>query len=88
VEHDLPEEISYLLGFGRARQALNALADWPSHALDTFIGVVHRNNDKLSIGKRKSHFQWMSDDEVSRFERIVAQSFDPNFTNRPSIGDS
>jgi Fic/DOC family len=81
VEHDLPEEISYLLGFGRARQALNALADWPSHTLDTFIRVVHQNNDKLSISKRKSHFQWMSDDEVSRFERIVAQSFDPNFAN-------
>jgi Fic/DOC family len=78
VEHDLDDEISYLLGFDRARQALNSLADWPSHTLETFVHVVHRNNDKLSVNKRKSHFQWMSDDEVERFERIVAQSFDPN----------
>lgn len=77
VEHDLDEEISYLLGFDRARQALNSLADWPSHALETFIRVVHQNNDKLSVNKRKSRFPWMSDEEVGRFERIVAQSFEP-----------
>jgi hypothetical protein len=79
VEHDLPEEVSFLVGFDRARQALNALADWPSHTLETFIHVVHQNNDQLSINKRKSHFEWLRDDEVARFERIVAQSFDPNF---------
>lgn len=77
VEHDLDEEISFLLGFDRARQALNDLADWPAHALDLFVRVVHQNSDKLSLTKRKSHFDWMTDDEVARFEQIVAQSFRP-----------
>jgi hypothetical protein len=81
VVHDLPEEISFLLGFDRARQALNTLADWPSHTLETFIRVVHQDNDKLSIKERKAHFDWLHEDEVARFERIVAQSFDPNFAN-------
>jgi hypothetical protein len=75
VEHDLDEEISFLLGFDRARQALNSLADWPDHLLETFIRVVHQNNDRLSVNKRKSHFAWMNDDELARFEQIVATSF-------------
>jgi hypothetical protein len=75
VEHDLDEEISFLLGFDRAREALNSLADWPAHSLDLFIRVVHQNNDKLSQTKRRSHFDWMRDDEVARFEEIVARSF-------------
>lgn len=78
VEHDLDEEISYLMGFDRAKQALNALVDWPAHSLDVFIQVVHQNNNKLSLNKRKSHFEWMRDDEISRFEQIVAQSFTPD----------
>lgn len=75
VEHDLDEEISFLLGFDRAREALNHLADWPAHSLDLFVRVVHQNNDKLPQTKRRSHFDWMRDDELSRFEEIVARSF-------------
>lgn len=75
VEHDLDAEISYLLGFDRANQALSAVADWPAHALEIFIRVVHRNGDRLSINKRKAHFEWMTDAEVLRFESIVARSF-------------
>jgi hypothetical protein len=75
VEHDLDEEISFLLGFDRARAALNNLIDWPAHSLDLFIRVVHQNNNRLSKTKRLSHFDWMRDDEVTRFEEIVARSF-------------
>jgi hypothetical protein len=75
VEHDLDEEISFLLGFDRAREALNKLIDWPAHSLDLFIRVVHQNNNRLSKTKRQSHFDWMRDDEVARFEEIVARSF-------------
>ena len=75
VEHDLDQEIMYLLGYDRAKQALNELLDWPPHSLDTFIRVVHQNNGCLSTNKRKSHFSWMKDDEIVRAEALVAESF-------------
>ena len=74
------------MGFDRAKQALNALVDWPAHSLDVFIQVVHQNNNKLSLNKRKSHFEWMRDEEISRFEQIIAKSFapDPELENKPA----
>lgn len=76
VEQDLEEEINYLLGFDRAKSALNSLLDWPGNSLDTFIRVVHQNGNRLSSNKRKAHFDWMTDDEVARAEQIVAESFE------------
>jgi len=75
VEKDLDEEISFLLGFDRAQGALSALADWPAHSLDTFIQVVRQNEGRLSINKRKSHFEWMTAEELARFEAIVGRAF-------------
>ncbi len=75
VEHDLQEEIAFLIGFDTARARLNGLADWPDHSLDRFIRVVHQNEGKLAKAKRQSHFDWMTDDEVRRFEGIVADAF-------------
>ena len=77
VEHDLDEEISYLLGFDRARIALTDIADWPAHSVELFIRVVHQNGDRLSATKRKSHFDWLTDEEANRFEGIVARAFNP-----------
>jgi Fic family protein len=76
VERDLDEEISFLLGFDRAQGALSALADWPAHSLDTFIRVVRQNEGRLSINRRKSHFEWMTTEELARFEEIVRRAFD------------
>jgi len=75
VEQDLPQEIDFLLCFDRARQQLNALLDWPNHSLELFIRVVHQNKGALSKTKRQSHFEWMTDTEVSHAEAIVAEAF-------------
>lgn len=75
IEHDLDEEISFLLGFDKARRALEHELDWPAHSLDLFIRVVKQNGFKLSKNKRDAHFSWMTDEEVSRSEKAVAESF-------------
>lgn len=75
VEHDLAEEIDFLLGFDRARAQLGGLLDWPGSSLDLFIRLVHQNKGKLSKAKHQSHFDWMTDDEVARFEAIVENAF-------------
>lgn len=75
IEHDLDQEISFLLGFDKARRALANELDWPAHSLDLFIRVVQQNGFKLSKNKRDAHFSWMTDEEVVHSERAVAESF-------------
>ena len=80
IEHDLDQEISFLLGFDKARRALQSELDWPAHSLDLFIRVVQQNGFKLSKSKRDAHFAWMTEAEVGRFEQAVAESFIGNDT--------
>ena len=75
VEHDLEEEISYLLGFDTAHAELSGVLDWPAHSLDLFIRLVHQNGGLLSQTKRQSHFDWMTDDEIKRSEAAVVEAF-------------
>jgi hypothetical protein len=75
IEHDLDEEMSFLMGFDKARTALANEIDWPAHSLDLFIRVVQQNGFKLSKSKRDSHFSWMKDEEAERFEKAVEKSF-------------
>lgn len=75
VEHDLDEEIAFLLGFDAARARLGGLLDWPAHSLDLFIRLVHQNKGTLSGTKRQSFFGWMTDDEVRLCEAVVVEAF-------------
>lgn len=75
VDHDLQQEIDFLLGFDRASQALNKLLDWPDHSLELFIRVVRQNEGHLSTTKRKSHFDWMTDTEIQQAEQMVVDAF-------------
>jgi len=76
ITHDLEEEISFLLGFDNAYNALKADLDWPAHSLDLFIRLVHQSKGTLSKTKRQSHFEWMTDDEVKKSEVAVKKAFE------------
>ncbi|MFV0275753.1 MAG: Fic family protein [Parahaliea sp.] len=76
VEQDLQQEIDFLLGFDRARQQLNQLLDWPGHDLDLFIRTVHQNGGQLSATKRKSHFDWMREEEIRSAQAMVVAAFE------------
>lgn len=78
VEVDLQQEIDFLMGFDRACKTLNPLLDWPAHSLDLFVRLVHQNSGTLSKGKRKAHFDWMTDSEVEQAEALVAAAFASN----------
>jgi Fic family protein len=75
VQQDLQQEINYLLGFDAAYKALNNLMDWPAHSLELFIQVVHANQGALSANKRKSHFDWMQENEIAAAEACVQEAF-------------
>jgi hypothetical protein len=75
VEHDLEEEIHYLIGVERARARLKGEIDWPAQSLDLFINMVHQNNGTLSKTKRDRHFTWLTDEECVRFANEVNEAF-------------
>ena len=75
VTEDLPHEIDFLLGYDRARTALNERIDWPRNTLGLFIRLVHQNDGRLSATKRRSHFDWMTDEELEASEQLVRQAF-------------
>lgn len=75
IETDLDKEISFLIGFDRARDALNSVADWPGQSRDLFINVVQQNGGRLSATKRKSQFPHLDDAEIARYEGIVERAF-------------
>jgi hypothetical protein len=75
VEHDLEEEIHYLIGVERARARLKDQIDWPAQSLDLFINMVHQNNGTLSKTKRDRHFSWLTDEERDRFVNEVNDAF-------------
>ena len=86
VTEDLRRELDFLLGFDRAKQALNRLLDWPHHSEDLFIRLVHANHWQLSANKRKSHFLWLRDDELAEAEAAVREAF--TSTNQPGASDA
>lgn len=75
VEQDLEQEIRFLLHYDRAYRALDELFDWPKGALGTFIRVLHQNGGKLSKRKRADLFDYLTDEEVSKFEAVFAEAF-------------
>jgi hypothetical protein len=81
VEHDLEEEIHYLVCVERARASLGDEIDWPAQSLDLFINLVHQNNGTLSKTKRDSHFSWLTEEEQARFERAVDEAFSVTSTS-------
>jgi hypothetical protein len=75
VEHDLEDEIHYLIGVERARARLKVEIDWPAQSLDLFINLVRQNNGVLSKTKHDRHFTWLTDEERDRFASEVNEAF-------------
>ena len=73
MEHDLEEELTYLVGLERARAAL---IDWPAQSLDLFINLVRQNRGSLSKTKRDSHFSWLTPQEEARLVPAINEAFD------------
>ena len=54
--------------------------DMPDQLVDLFIRLCGQNGGRLSTKKRKDHFSFLSDEELTRMESIVQEGyrFDPS----------
>lgn len=75
VETEFVNEIEFLVSYDRAKRLIQDVVDMPDRKVDLFIRLVVQNRQKLSQGKRESHFPELSDEEIARLEAAVREGY-------------
>lgn len=75
IEHDLPNETSFLRNFDTFRAGVANMVDMPERALNTLFGFLRQNGGKLSKRARENEFDRLTEEEVHQIEVLYATSF-------------
>ena len=75
IDTELVEELSFLTKYDETKKAIQEVVDMPDRRIDLFIRFCLQNNGRLSVRKRDSHFDFLSDDEVARMEQAIQNAF-------------
>lgn len=80
IEDELVEELDFLNQYDKTKEKLQSVVDMPDQLVDLFIRLCGQNGGRLSSKKRKDHFSFLSDEELTRMESIVQEGyrFDPS----------
>ena len=76
VDEDLPREIDYLRRHDQAIQRIMESVEMPDRIAENLVMFIRQNHGALSTNRRDGEFEQLTDDEVQRIERIVADAFD------------
>jgi hypothetical protein len=77
IEEDIVQELDYLRKYDRAKKRMRLVLDMPDKDEDLFITLCQSNDFRLSQNKRKSHFPFLTDEQIAAFEAAVAAGFNP-----------
>jgi hypothetical protein len=75
IDTELVEELAFLAKYDQARKAVQEIIDMPDRKIDLFIQACLQNNGRLSSRKRASHFDFLSDEEVTRMETAIRSAY-------------
>jgi len=75
IDTELAGELAFLANYDRTKAAIQAIVDMPDRQIDLFIRFCLQNHGRLSAGKRASHFEFLTDDEVARMEQAVRDAY-------------
>lgn len=76
VDADLPREIDYLRRHDLALQRVMEAVEMPDRVAENLMMFIRQNDGALSKNRREGEFRQLTDDEVQRIERIVADAFE------------
>jgi Fic family protein len=76
IEHELVEELNFLAGYDKTKKAIQEIVDMPDRLIDLFIQICLQNNGRLSLKKRESHFNFLTDNELARMEEAVKAGYE------------
>lgn len=75
IETELVEELAFLANYDQTKQAIQGIVDMPDRRIDLFIQACLQNNGRLSARKRASHFDFLSDKEVTQMEDAIRSAY-------------
>jgi hypothetical protein len=75
IDTELVEELAFLANYDQTKKAVQEVVDMPDRKIDLFIQACLQNNGRLSARKRASHFDFLSDREVTQLEDAVRSAY-------------
>lgn len=72
IERELAQELAFLADYDQWKKALQEIVDMPDRKVDMFLRLCLQNNGRLSATKRRSHFDFLSEEEIVRMEAVVS----------------
>ncbi len=75
IDTELADELVFLANYDRTKASIQTIVDMPDRMIDRFIRLCLQNNGRISIGKRREHFESLSDSEITRMEGIVQTAY-------------
>ncbi|MDX9857936.1 MAG: Fic family protein [candidate division Zixibacteria bacterium] len=75
IDTELSTELAFLASYDETKKAIQDVVDLPDQKIDLFIRFCLQNGGRLSKGKRRDHFDLLSDDEVAKMEKAVLSSY-------------
>ncbi len=76
IERELVKELRFLEDYDSTKKAIQGVIDMPDRLIDLFIRICLENNSRLSANKRKSHFDFLCDDELFSMENIIRENYE------------
>jgi Fic family protein len=75
VEKELVEELSFLKNYDIIKKAIQDIIDMPDRLIDLFIQLCLQNNGRLSAKERFTHFDFLTDAELTAMEKAVNENY-------------
>jgi Fic family protein len=69
IEKDLASELTFLANYDKTKKAIQEIVGMSDRHIALFIRFCIQNNGRLSVRKRSSNFDFLSDAEVSQMEQ-------------------
>ncbi len=76
IDSELIEELRFLVSYDSTKKAIQDVIDMPDRLIDLFIRICLESNGRLSVNKRKSHFDFLSEDELFLMENIIRENYE------------
>jgi hypothetical protein len=76
IETELAGELAFLARYDKAKRTIQRIVDMPDRKIDLFIRFCLQDNGRLSARKRLSHFDFLSDEEITGMEQAVQTAYE------------